>query len=144
MTECREVASDVRLVLAPNPGPMTLTGTNTYVIGDPARTGRRGRSRARSIEPHLAAIARLCPAGADAIVLTHWHHDHSEAAAELARRLGCPVRSVDASVPGGGRGLADGDLLDAGGGSGRGDRDARATRPTRSACWCAVPAARFC
>ncbi len=101
---------DVRQVLAPNPGPMTLTGTNTYVIGDPA-------GPVVVVDPgpmdegHLAAITALCPAGAVAIVLTHWHHDHSDAAAELATRLGCPVRSVDETLRVGRRGLADGDVI---------------------------------
>jgi glyoxylase-like metal-dependent hydrolase (beta-lactamase superfamily II) len=108
-----EVAPDVRLVLAPNPGPMTLTGTNTYVIGDPA--GPVVVVDPGPIDqPHLAAIGRLCPAGADAILLTHWHHDHSDAAGELARRLDCPVRSVDETFRVGERGLTDGDLLEAG------------------------------
>jgi glyoxylase-like metal-dependent hydrolase (beta-lactamase superfamily II) len=108
-----EVAPDVRLVLARNPGPMTLTGTNTYVIGDPA--GPVVVVDPGPIdEPHLASITRLCPAGADAILLTHWHHDHSDAAEELARRLGCPVRSVDETFRVGERGLDDGDLLQAG------------------------------
>jgi len=109
----REVASDVRLVLAPNPGPMTLTGTNTYVIGDPAGPVVVV-DPGPTDEPHLAAVARLCPAGAVTIVLTHWHHDHSEAAAELAGRLDCSVRSVDETLRVGEQGLADGDLLTAG------------------------------
>jgi len=108
-----EVASGVRLVRAPNPGPMTLTGTNTYVIGDPGGPVIVV-DPGPADPPHLVAIARLCPAGADAIVLTHWHHDHSEAAAELAARLGCPVRSVEETLRVGGRGLADGDVLDLG------------------------------
>jgi glyoxylase-like metal-dependent hydrolase (beta-lactamase superfamily II) len=92
---------------------MTLTGTNTYVIGDPTEP-------VVVVDPgpieesHLAAIQRLCPAGAGAIVLTHWHHDHSDAAAELAGRLECPVRSVDETFRVGDRGLADGDVLEAG------------------------------
>ena len=72
----------------------------------------------------FGSALRLCPAGADAILLTHWHHDHSDAAGELARRLDCPVRSVDETFRVGERGLTDGDLLEAGPVAGRGDRDA--------------------
>lgn len=96
----------VRQILAPNPGPMTLSGTNTYVIG-------AGRADALVVDPgplkatHLAAIVDACPAGAAAVLLTHWHHDHSDAAAEVGTRLGCPVRAMDPSLRTGGRSVAD-------------------------------------
>jgi glyoxylase-like metal-dependent hydrolase (beta-lactamase superfamily II) len=68
-------------VRAPNPSPLTLDGTNTYVVGgwvvDPGPAD----------PAHLDAVRR---AGGDAlagVVLTHDHPDHSEAAAEF----GVPV-----------------------------------------------------
>jgi len=66
------------LIVAPNPGPMTLAGTNTYVVGrDPAHVIDPGPDDAG----HLEAVrsegeARGGIAGA---LLTHSHADHSAA-----------------------------------------------------------------
>ena len=68
---------------APNPSPLTLSGTNTYVV-DGAWVVDPGPL----IDSHLDAIVEPrvdAPAG---ILLTHSHADHSEAAPELAARLG--------------------------------------------------------
>jgi glyoxylase-like metal-dependent hydrolase (beta-lactamase superfamily II) len=80
----------VHLVLANNPGPMTLAGTNTWVLG-----GRDGGRSTVVVDPgpplpdHLAAIRAIgTPA---AIILTHHHLDHSEAAHDLADEFGTPV-----------------------------------------------------
>ena len=63
-----------RCVLAPNPGPMTLDGTNTWVLREP------GSARTVVVDPgplddgHLSAVARLARAEdgrADAVLLTH-------------------------------------------------------------------------
>jgi glyoxylase-like metal-dependent hydrolase (beta-lactamase superfamily II) len=82
------------LVRAPNPGPMTLDGTNTWVLR------ASGAAEAVVIDPgpqddrHLAAIAGHAPIGC--ILITHGHHDHVEGAAKLSRLLGgAPVRSAD-------------------------------------------------
>jgi glyoxylase-like metal-dependent hydrolase (beta-lactamase superfamily II) len=84
----------VTLLRAPNPGPMTLDGTNTWVLRAP------GAAEAVVIDPgpldhgHLAAIAGHAPV--TTILITHGHHDHVEGAAELSRLLGgSPVRAAD-------------------------------------------------
>lgn len=101
-------------VLAPNPGPMTLDGTNTWVI-------THGRD-ASIIDPgpadetHLrAAVHHARAAGATVrwVLLTHHHADHSEGArrcAELAGGVG--VRALDPQYRLGSEGLADGDVID--------------------------------
>jgi glyoxylase-like metal-dependent hydrolase (beta-lactamase superfamily II) len=78
-----------RTVLAPNPSPMTLDGTRTFVVGS---------RRPVVIDPgpghpgHLQAIQQaLQGVRPQAILLTHQHPDHAEAAPELARRTGAPV-----------------------------------------------------
>jgi glyoxylase-like metal-dependent hydrolase (beta-lactamase superfamily II) len=68
-------------VRAPNPSPLTLDGTNSYVVGrwvvdpGPADAG------------HLEAVRRAAADGIEGVVLTHGHADHAEGAAEL----GAPV-----------------------------------------------------
>lgn len=74
-------------VRAPNPGPLTLTGTNTWVVGrDPAWVVDPGPA----IDTHLEAVAAEVAArgGAGGIALTHHHPDHAEGAPVLRERLG--------------------------------------------------------
>jgi glyoxylase-like metal-dependent hydrolase (beta-lactamase superfamily II) len=77
----------VARVRAPNPGPLTLSGTNTWVVGrDPAWVVDPGPA----IDAHLAAVAAEVAArgGAGGIALTHDHADHSEGIDALRERLG--------------------------------------------------------
>jgi glyoxylase-like metal-dependent hydrolase (beta-lactamase superfamily II) len=73
----------IQLIRAPNPGPMTLDGTNTWVIAD-RDEGALVVDPGPAIQTHIEAILAACSAGLLAIVLTHRHLDHSEAAAILA------------------------------------------------------------
>jgi glyoxylase-like metal-dependent hydrolase (beta-lactamase superfamily II) len=71
---------------APNPGPMTLTGTNTYVIAtEPAWVVDPGPDNAA----HIEAIRETCEplGGIEGVVLTHSHSDHAAAVAELGAPL---------------------------------------------------------
>jgi glyoxylase-like metal-dependent hydrolase (beta-lactamase superfamily II) len=74
-------------VLAPNPGPFTLEGTNTWIVG-------RGPSLVIDPGPddpvHLEWVRRLAGSVA-AILLTHRHPDHAPGAARLADSTGAPV-----------------------------------------------------
>lgn len=87
------------MFLAPNPSPLTLDGTRTYVVG---------RGEAAVIDPgpaddrHLRTLAReLADATSIVLLLTHGHPDHAAAAHALAGRLASPVLR-----------LADGSLVD--------------------------------
>jgi len=100
-----------RCVLADNPGPMTLDGTNTWVLREP------GARRCVVIDPgprdegHLRAVHEA--AGDVAVVLlTHGHPDHAEGAGRFAERAGCPVRALDPVHRLGTEGLSDGDVVD--------------------------------
>jgi glyoxylase-like metal-dependent hydrolase (beta-lactamase superfamily II) len=78
---------DYARVLAPNPSPLTLTGTNTWIVGrDPAWVVDPGPA----IESHLDAVEAEVRArgGAGGIALTHGHADHSEAIEPLLARIG--------------------------------------------------------
>jgi len=89
-------AHDVALIRADNPGPFTLSGTNTYVVGrDPCWVVDPGPA----LDRHLAAIEAEVGArgGARGIVLTHDHADHAESAQEMATRLGVRVAATRAA-----------------------------------------------
>lgn len=98
-----------RTVLAPNPGPMTLDGTNSYVIG---RLGSTAPAVGAVIvdpgpadERHLAALGAA--GDVQLILITHRHSDHTEGAARLHEMTGAPVRAADpAQCHGGGEPLA--------------------------------------
>jgi glyoxylase-like metal-dependent hydrolase (beta-lactamase superfamily II) len=117
------VGDSAYCVLAPNPGPMTLDGTNTWILQAP------GDREALVVDPgpldedHLARVRDAVGArGARVtqILLTHGHLDHSEGAvrfAELSRELGgatVPVRALDPAYRLGGEGLGEGDVVQAG------------------------------
>jgi len=98
---------DVVGVRADNPGPFTLTGTNSWIVGrDPAWLVDPGPA----LEPHVEGlIAELeLRGGLGGVALTHDHVDHAEAvpvirarypAAPLAAARGeVDVRLEDASV----------------------------------------------
>ena len=98
-------------VLAPNPGIMTLDGTNTWVLREPG--GRRSVvvDPGPSLVEHLDAVAEV--AGEVAVVLlTHHHADHAEAAREFAERVGAGVRALDPAYRLGSEGLVDGDVVE--------------------------------
>jgi glyoxylase-like metal-dependent hydrolase (beta-lactamase superfamily II) len=101
-------------VLAPNPGPFTLEGTNTWIVGrDPAAVIDPGPED----QAHLEAVAEEAgPVGA--VLLTHHHPDHAPGAPPLARMVGAPVFAF---LPDAGEeGMGDGERIAVGGGSGPG------------------------
>ena len=73
----RQVTPHAAVILAPNPGPMTLDGTNTWILKDPGRDESLVVDPGPLHEGHLAAVAETNPV---LIVLTHRHPDHSEGA----------------------------------------------------------------
>ena len=98
-------------VLAPNPGIMTLDGTNTWVLREPGARRSVVVDPGPSLVGHLDAVAEA--AGDVAVVLlTHHHADHAEAAREFAERVGAGVRALDPAYRLGSEGLADGDVVD--------------------------------
>ena len=106
------------LVLAPNPSPFTLEGTNTWVLRAPGSTAAVVVDPGPLHEGHLAAVlAAVEEQGARVtqILLTHGHADHSESAVRFAELTGAPVRALDPKHRLGAEGLADGDVVEAGG-----------------------------
>lgn len=75
---------------AENPGPLTLSGTNTWIVGrDPAYVVDPGPA----LEAHIERLVAMLDArgGLGGIALTHDHADHSEAVAILRERIPAPV-----------------------------------------------------
>jgi glyoxylase-like metal-dependent hydrolase (beta-lactamase superfamily II) len=73
-------------IVAPNPGPMTLEGTNTYVYGaDPCVVIDPGSDDAGHLDRVRAATAAR--GGIGTVLLTHSHADHTTG----ADQLGAPV-----------------------------------------------------
>jgi glyoxylase-like metal-dependent hydrolase (beta-lactamase superfamily II) len=109
----------VKTLVAANPGPLTLDGTRTYILGpgpclvvDP---GPDLASHLDAVEVALGAheVAAIC--------ITHYHPDHAAGAEDLAVRLGAPLAATPESarlaaldppdLP-----LSDGTVLEFGGG----------------------------
>jgi glyoxylase-like metal-dependent hydrolase (beta-lactamase superfamily II) len=81
---------DVLRLRAANPGPATLSGTNTWVVArGPAWVVDPGPA----LEAHLTRLFEALEArgGLGGVVLTHDHHDHAEALARLLERYPAPV-----------------------------------------------------
>ena len=97
---------DIARIRAENPGPFTLSGTNTWVVGrDPCWVVDPGPALADHLATILAEAAQR--GGVGGIALTHDHADHAEAVPELARETGAPVAA--AAFAGADLVLADGD-----------------------------------
>jgi glyoxylase-like metal-dependent hydrolase (beta-lactamase superfamily II) len=86
------------LVRANNPSPMTLEGTNTWVLvelgGDEAIVVDPGPDDAMHRDAILAAVKAAGAKQIALIVLTHGHSDHAEGAPALGERANAPVRAV--------------------------------------------------
>ncbi len=99
------------LVRANNPSPMTLDGTNTWVLAAP------GASSSIVVDPgpddaaHFEAIRRVA-GDVRLIVLTHGHSDHAAGCAAFASLTGAPVRAADPALCVNGKPLQDAEKLD--------------------------------
>ena len=106
-----QITEHAHCLLQGNPGPMTLDGTNTWVLMSPGGSdaividpGEDEAAHQQRVVEHVAGLG----ARVTRIVLTHGHADHSEGAPRLARLTGAPVQAV-------GRGhddLSDGEISD--------------------------------
>jgi glyoxylase-like metal-dependent hydrolase (beta-lactamase superfamily II) len=110
----RRVTDTASVLLADNPGLMTLEGTNTWVLRGP------GSDEVVIVDPgpddneHIARVAGL---GHIALVLiSHRHGDHTDGIDKLVELTGAPVRSVGSGFLRGLSGpLADGEVIEAAG-----------------------------
>jgi glyoxylase-like metal-dependent hydrolase (beta-lactamase superfamily II) len=81
--------AEILRIVAPNPGPMTLEGTNTYLYGSgPCVVIDPGAD----IEAHLDAVRAAAEqrGGIDVVLLTHGHGDHADGAGRLGVEVVLP------------------------------------------------------
>jgi glyoxylase-like metal-dependent hydrolase (beta-lactamase superfamily II) len=105
-------------LLAPNPSPMTLDGTNTWVIAEPGSSSAVVIDPGPEDEQHLRRVLAEAAAGdrrIARILLTHGHLDHSAGAARLADLSGAPIQAADPAGRLGAEGFADGEVVTAAG-----------------------------
>jgi glyoxylase-like metal-dependent hydrolase (beta-lactamase superfamily II) len=82
-----------QFILAPNPGPMSLDGTNSYLVSAP------GQSAVIVVDPgplddgHLDSLAAA--GEVELILITHRHADHTAGSLRLQELTGAPVRAAD-------------------------------------------------
>jgi glyoxylase-like metal-dependent hydrolase (beta-lactamase superfamily II) len=84
------------LVRADNPSPMTLEGTNTYLLRAPDATAAVVVDPGPLDDEHLAEVAALGPV--ELILLTHGHPDHAEGAHRFQEMTGAPMAAVAARL----------------------------------------------
>ncbi len=79
----------IRRLVAPNPGPLTFTGTCTYVVGHGAVAVV---DPGPALPEHIEALLRgLGDERVAQILVTHTHRDHSPAATLLQGATGAPI-----------------------------------------------------
>jgi glyoxylase-like metal-dependent hydrolase (beta-lactamase superfamily II) len=97
------------VLLQDNPGPMTLDGTNTWVVAVPDSGQRIVVDPGEDDGTHLEALADGAPVAA--VVLTHRHHDHAGGAGRFVELTGAPVYAADPSLTVGTDPLTDGTVI---------------------------------
>ena len=85
----------VTRVLAPNPSPLTLEGTNTFVVAEPGAGSVAVLDPGPADAGHAAAVLEACAGRAvELVLLTHTHVDHAEGARAFADRAGAPLAAI--------------------------------------------------
>ncbi|CAM4109902.1 putative polyketide biosynthesis zinc-dependent hydrolase BaeB [Mycobacterium basiliense] len=110
----RPVTDTASVLLADNPGLLTLDGTNTWVLCGPGSAELVIVDPGPKDDEHIARIAAL---GRIALVLiSHRHGDHTEGIDKLVELTGAPVRAADPRFLRGDKvALSDGEVIDAAG-----------------------------
>jgi glyoxylase-like metal-dependent hydrolase (beta-lactamase superfamily II) len=109
----RPVTPLASVLLAENPSPMTLDGTNTWLLRAPGDAACVVVDPGEEDEEHLRRVAAHGPVAL--VLLTHRHPDHAAGARRFSELTGAPVRALDPSLVLGSEALGDGDVVAAAG-----------------------------
>lgn len=112
--QLRAVTDTASVLLADNPGLLTLDGTNTWVLRGPLSDELVVVDPGPDDDEHLARVAAL---GRIALVLiSHRHGDHTSGIDKLVALTGAPVRAADPQfLRRDGETLTDGEVIDVAG-----------------------------
>lgn len=110
----RRVTALARVLLQDNAGPMTLDGTNTWLVSAPGADEVIVVDPGQAASTHLAALRAAAPRVA-LVLLTHGHPDHHELAGAVREATGAAIRALDPALCAGAEPLHDGEVLSAAG-----------------------------
>ncbi|WP_063018842.1 MBL fold metallo-hydrolase [Nocardia niwae] len=114
--QLRQVTETAAVLLADNPGQMTLEGTNTWILRAPGEADCVVVDPGPEDEAHTAAIAEATGGRVALTLITHRHHDHTGGIDRLVELTGTPVRAKESGfLRGADASLVDGELIEAAG-----------------------------
>jgi glyoxylase-like metal-dependent hydrolase (beta-lactamase superfamily II) len=113
--QLRRVTDTASVLLCDNPGPLTLDGTNTWVLRGPGSDEIVVVDPGPDDDAHIARIAEL--GKIPLVLISHKHGDHTDGIDKLVGLTGATVRAVGSGFLRGleGRPLTDGEVIDAAG-----------------------------
>ncbi|MFE7798215.1 MBL fold metallo-hydrolase [Nocardia sp. NPDC057440] len=114
--QLRQVTPTAAVLLADNPGQMTLDGTNTWILRAPGGSGYVVVDPGPKDKAHSEAIARVTEGNIVLTLITHRHHDHTGGIDRLVELTGTPVRAKTAEFLHDSEAtLVDGEVIEAAG-----------------------------
>ncbi len=91
--QLRAVTDTASVMLADNPGLLTLEGTNTWVLRGPRSDELVVVDPGPDDDEHIARVAAL--GRVELVLISHRHGDHTDGIDKLVGLTGAPVRAVD-------------------------------------------------